>query len=79
MNFKYINYFFAGFVILVSIVWVGFLLFSSHFLSHIPQLQKNILIGILLLYAAYRAYRLVVMARADKRNSQSFEDEEESI
>lgn len=68
MNTKYINYFFSGFVIALCLVWIYFLLFSEEFVGNIPNTQRKIFVGILLIYAAFRGYRLYLLIQHNKMN-----------
>lgn len=69
MNIKYINYIFSGFVIILCLVWSYFLLFSDEFVGNIPNTQRKIFVGILLLYAAFRGFRLYTLIQQNKINN----------
>ncbi|HLU87616.1 MAG TPA: hypothetical protein VKZ44_07655 [Taishania sp.] len=74
MNTKYINYVLSSFVIIVCLVWIYFLIFSDEFIGGLPRLQRQVLTGILSLYAIFRTYRLYQMVQRDKINKRHDEE-----
>jgi len=63
MNTRLINSILSAFVIVVCLLWTYFLLFSEFFLMQLSLFQRRLFVVLLLLYAAYRAYRLYTFLR----------------
>jgi hypothetical protein len=65
MGLKQINYFLAGFIIVMSIVLASFFIFTDLMIDSIFGLKRTVFIFILYGYSIYRAFRLYKTVKSE--------------
>ncbi|WP_300666542.1 hypothetical protein [Fluviicola sp.] len=65
--YKNVTYFISGFMIIMCLIFAGYLLFTDLILQTLFGPKRQIMIAMLLLYAFYRGYRLYIGIRNDRK------------
>lgn len=67
MNLNYVNYIFTAFAVVMCAVLAYFLMFTDMF-NKMSATQRQVLTAVLVLYAAFRTFRLVKSIQQEKSN-----------